>query len=64
MAQFIVYCIGHELLFHFCIYKPLFPQVGDSLDASFYIILFTYIFIAAAGYIINDYFDVNIDQVK
>jgi len=53
-----------ELLFHFCIYKPLFPEVGNSADASFYIILLTYVFIAAAGYIINDYFDINIDQVN
>ena len=28
------------------------------------LILLTYLFIAAAGYIINDYFDVNIDQVN
>ena len=34
------------------------------VDAHFYFILLTYLFIAAAGYIINDYFDINIDQVN
>ena len=60
----LLFIVLAELLFHFCIYKPLFPEVGNSADASFYIILLTYVFIAAAGYIINDYFDINIDQVN
>lgn len=53
-----------ECLFHFCIYKPLYPLGGSAADHQFYFILITYILIAAAGYIINDYFDVNIDQVN
>lgn len=53
-----------ETLFHFCIYKPLFPNVGVQFDKAFFIIAFTYLLIAAAGYIINDYFDINIDQVN
>ncbi len=53
-----------ECLFHFCIYKPLYPSGGLAADRQFYFILITYILIAAAGYIINDYFDVNIDQVN
>ena len=60
----LLFIILAELLFHFCIYKPLFPEMGNTADGPFYIILLTYIFIAAAGYIINDYFDVNIDQVN
>jgi 4-hydroxybenzoate polyprenyltransferase len=53
-----------ECLFHFCIYKPLYPLGGAGADRQFYFILITYVLIAAAGYIINDYFDVNIDQVN
>ncbi len=53
-----------ETLFHFCIYKPLYPNAGLEVDTNFYLILLTYLFIAAAGYIINDYFDINIDQVN
>ena len=53
-----------ECLFHFCIYKQLYPLGGVAADRQFYFILITYVLIAAAGYIINDYFDVNIDQVN
>jgi len=53
-----------ECLFHFCIYKQLYPLGGAAADRQFYFILITYVLIAAAGYIINDYFDVNIDQVN
>lgn len=53
-----------EFLFHYCIYKPLYPNAGILVDNNFYLIALTYLFIAAAGYIINDYFDINIDQVN
>lgn len=53
-----------EALFHFCIYKPLYPAAVLTADYPFYFIVATSICIAAAGYIINDYFDVNIDQVN
>jgi len=53
-----------ESLFHFFIYKPLYPNAALTADYPFYFIVATSICIAAAGYIINDYFDVNIDQVN
>ncbi len=53
-----------ESLFHFFIYKPLYPSAALKADYPFYFIVATSICIAAAGYIINDYFDVNIDQVN
>lgn len=53
-----------ESLFHFCIYKPLYPNAVEGTDFNFFLIAATYLFIAAAGYIINDYFDINIDQVN
>ena len=60
----LVFIVLAETLFHYCIYKPLFPAVGNSTDTAFVFIALTYICIAAAGYIINDYFDINIDQVN
>lgn len=60
----LVFILLAEFLFHFCIYKPLYRIKGDTLDFNFYLIALTYLLIAAAGYIINDYFDVNIDQVN
>jgi 4-hydroxybenzoate polyprenyltransferase len=59
-----VFILLAESLFHFCIYKPLYPGLAATADFSFYFIVATSICIAAAGYIINDYFDVNIDQVN
>lgn len=53
-----------ETLFHFCIYKPLFQTEDTSKDLAFYLILLSNILIAAGGYIINDYFDTNIDQIN
>jgi 4-hydroxybenzoate polyprenyltransferase len=53
-----------ESLFHFFIFKPLYPNLAFTADYPFYFIVATSICIAAAGYIINDYFDVNIDQVN
>ena len=53
-----------ESLFHFFIFKPLYPNLAFTVDYPFYFIVATSICIAAAGYIINDYFDVNIDQVN
>jgi 4-hydroxybenzoate polyprenyltransferase len=57
----LVFIVLTQLLFYFCIYLPLFPshnyfQLGLLVIAS--------VLIAAAGYIINDYFDLNIDQVN
>ncbi|OLY92736.1 4-hydroxybenzoate polyprenyltransferase [Cnuella takakiae] len=50
-----------QILFYSCLYLPLYGnpnwvQLGWLLAAS--------LLIAAAGYIINDYFDLNIDQVN
>lgn len=54
-----------QLLFQFCIYYPLYRgHVPDSDLLRFILLLFASLFIAAAGYIINDYFDINIDEVN
>jgi 4-hydroxybenzoate polyprenyltransferase len=51
-----------QLLFYFCVYRSLFSGT-HSLNQLFWIIGASTL-IAAAGYIINDYFDLNIDQIN
>ncbi len=58
-----------QLLFYYCIIQPCLPGVYASLDKKltlpvFIVLIVASVFIAAAGYIINDYFDINIDQVN
>ena len=58
-----------QLLFYYCIIVPSLPaayyQLSDILTPSiFYLLVISSIFIAAAGYIINDYFDINIDRIN
>lgn len=54
-----------QLLFQYCIYRPLYKGVvpeGD--DLHFFLLMAASVLIAAAGYVINDYFDINIDEVN
>jgi 4-hydroxybenzoate polyprenyltransferase len=56
-----------QFLFVYCIVKPVFSEspVQPNVNAlNFALISLSSILIAAAGYIINDYFDLNIDQVN
>lgn len=54
-----------QLLFQFCIYHTLYRgQVPEGDTRGFILLLFASLFIAAAGYIINDYFDIDIDEVN
>jgi len=54
-----------QVLFQFCIYYSLNKQGVPEGDLFHFILLvFASLFIAAAGYIINDYFDINIDEVN
>lgn len=54
-----------QSLFQFCIFIPLFKdQVAKNDTPQFILIVAASLCIAAAGYIINDYFDINIDEVN
>ncbi len=58
-----------QLLFYFCIIIPLVPAGYETFSHALtpgllYLLTFASALIAAAGYIINDYFDINIDQVN
>lgn len=54
-----------QVLFQLCIYYPLYNDVVPGHDTrQFVLLVFASLFIAAAGYVINDYFDINIDEVN
>lgn len=54
-----------QVLFQYCIYHPIYNDViSDANTIQFILLVFASLYIAAAGYIINDYFDINIDQVN
>lgn len=58
-----------QILFYYCIILPSL-SAGYNLhpykltSGIFYLLVLASVLIAAAGYIINDYFDINIDQVN
>jgi 4-hydroxybenzoate polyprenyltransferase len=54
-----------QVLFQVCIYEILYS--GDTAEKdgiNFILLVAASLMIAAAGYIINDYFDINIDEVN
>lgn len=57
----LVFIILTQVLFYYCVYERLF-HVSDVRTLIWIII--ASVLIAAAGYIINDYFDLNIDQIN
>lgn len=66
----LVFIVITQVLFYYCIILPAFGNVQPGglphfLDWNrFWLLSFSSVLIAAAGYIINDYFDLNIDQVN
>lgn len=55
------------VMFRYCVIQPIFAAANISENINgiyFWLIVLSYVFIAAAGYIINDYFDLNIDQIN
>jgi 4-hydroxybenzoate polyprenyltransferase len=57
----LVFILLTQALFYFCIYLPLYHQ---QRTGKLFLLMIASVFIAAAGYIINDYFDLNIDQIN
>ena len=54
-----------QLLFYYCVYAPLLTYAPDQSQIFlFFLLMLSTVFIAAAGYIINDYFDLQIDVVN
>lgn len=59
--QNLVFIVLTQVLFYFCIYYPLYEEHNIR---TLLLLVLASVFIAAAGYIINDYFDLNIDQIN
>src|SRR5688572_2180712 len=54
-----------QVLFQYCIYYPLYEgHIPGNDSRNFILLMAASLLIAAAGYIINDYFDINIDEVN
>lgn len=70
----LVFIFLTQLLFYYCIQLPLHHRspffhasiyfVAILTPRLFYLLAISSVLIAAAGYIINDYFDLNIDRVN
>ena len=59
----LVFIVITQLLFYYCVYIPL-PLSHSPGIILFYLLIAASVLIAAAGYIINDYFDVQIDAIN
>ena len=57
----LIFIVLTQLLFYYCIYLPLYKIPQTNLLTW---IIVASVCIAAAGYIINDYFDLNIDKIN
>lgn len=56
-----------QYLFQYCIVRRIFRSEGMETpysDIDFSLLVLSSVLIAAAGYIINDYFDLNIDRIN
>jgi 4-hydroxybenzoate polyprenyltransferase len=54
-----------QWLVYACVYRPLFElPVQAPVDGKIFFWILASVAIAAAGYVINDYFDINIDEVN
>jgi 4-hydroxybenzoate polyprenyltransferase len=56
-----------QFLFYYCILLPILEPLNVAIPIdrlSFILLSLASVFIAAAGYVINDYFDVNVDQIN
>lgn len=63
----LVYIFLTQYLLQYCVVIPIFARYGITPTLShglFFLLSLSTVLIAAAGYIINDYFDINIDQVN
>lgn len=62
----LVFIILTQVLFEYCIYFRVFPPSMryQGEQQQFFLLMAASVCIAAAGYIINDYFDLNIDQIN
>jgi len=59
--QNLLFIVLTQVLYDYCIYQTIY---GSNSARQLVLIILASVLIAAAGYIINDYFDLNIDQIN
>lgn len=63
----LVFIVVTQCLFYYCITIPVFNSYNSvpfMPERLLYVLIAASVLIAAAGYIINDYFDLNIDRIN
>jgi 4-hydroxybenzoate polyprenyltransferase len=63
----LVFIAVAQFLFVYCIIMPVFAKAGKIPNLhgwNFVLLCISSVLVAAAGYIINDYFDLNIDRIN
>lgn len=63
----LVFIMLTQVMFEYCVLQPIFKHAGINNNIQgiyFWLITASFVMMAAAGYIINDYFDLNIDQIN
>lgn len=61
----LVFIVLTQVVFEYCIYRPVYAGYIPQYNTfQFVLLVAASVCIAAAGYIINDYFDINIDLVN
>lgn len=61
----LLFIIITQLLFFYCIYMPIKGNAQLQTNTYLlYVLIFASVCIAAAGYVINDYFDIQIDAIN
>ena len=63
----LVFIVVTQCLFYYLIAVPVFIKNSSAIILTqnlFWLLVVSSVLIAAAGYIINDYFDLNIDRVN
>ncbi len=61
----LMFIVLSQFLFQYCIYYSIYQgQIPDNDTRQFLLLVLASVFIAAAGNIINDYFDINIDIIN
>ena len=65
----LLFIVLTQALFYYCIIVPSLPadyylRTHKLTSPLFFLLVLASVLIAAAGYIINDYFDINIDQIN
>jgi 4-hydroxybenzoate polyprenyltransferase len=60
----LIFILLTQLLFQYAIYRPMYGGQETNDTLQFIFLVLASLSIAAAGYIINDYFDINIDEVN